>query len=107
MAGEAIQYLARIAAVADAYDAMTAERPHRPAMSPADAWSRSSPAPGRRSIPASSRRSARSWRSTPGDEATLPDGRTAVVADVSLHAPSRPTVRVREGAGIAELVVDL
>jgi hypothetical protein len=43
----------------------------------------------------------------PGTEVTLPDGRTAVVADVSLDAPSRPTVRVREGAGIAELVVDL
>ena len=108
MAGEAIQYLARIAAVADAYDAMTAERPHRRAMSPADAWSAVVAGAGTAFDPGV----VAAFREVvaqhpPGTEVTLPDGRTAVVADVSLDAPSRPTVRVREDAGVAELVVDL
>jgi HD-GYP domain-containing protein (c-di-GMP phosphodiesterase class II) len=37
LAGEAIPVEARILAVADAYDAMTSDRPYRPAMSHADA----------------------------------------------------------------------
>ena len=38
-----------------------------------------------------------------GTEVTLADGRTGVVADVSLEAPLAPTVRVREGDAIAEI----
>ena len=107
-AGDAVQYLARIAAVADAYDAMTAERPHRPAMSPGDAWSAIDAGSGTAFDPGV----VAAFREVvaqhpPGTEVTLPDGRTAVVARVSLDAPARPTVRVREDAGIAELVVDL
>jgi HD-GYP domain-containing protein (c-di-GMP phosphodiesterase class II) len=107
-AGDAIHLLPRIAAVADAYDAMTAERPHRPAMSPADAWSAIVAGAGTAFDPGV----VAAFREVvaqhpPGTEVALPDGRTGVVADVALHAPSRPTVRVREGAGIAELVVEL
>ncbi len=107
-AGDAIHYLARIAAVADSYDAMTAERHHRPAMSPADAWAAVEAGAGTAFDPGI----VAAFREVvaqhpPGTEVTLPDGRSAVVADVSLDAPSRPTVRVREGGGIAELVVEL
>lgn len=37
LAGEAIPLACRILAIADAYDAMTSDRPHRPALSPATA----------------------------------------------------------------------
>ena len=37
LAGDAIPLLARIAAISDAYDAMTSDRPYRPGMSPAQA----------------------------------------------------------------------
>jgi len=37
LAGAAIPLLARIAAISDAYDAMTSDRPYRPGMSPAQA----------------------------------------------------------------------
>jgi HD-GYP domain-containing protein (c-di-GMP phosphodiesterase class II) len=107
-AGDAIQYLARIAAVADSYDAMTAERHHRPALSPADAWDAIEAGAGTAFDPGVAAAFGEVVaRHPPGTEVTLPDGRTAVVADVSLALPSRPTVRVREGGDIAERVVEL
>jgi HD-GYP domain-containing protein (c-di-GMP phosphodiesterase class II) len=107
-AGNATHYLARIAGVADSYDAMTAERFHRQAMSPADAWSAIVAGAGTAFDPGI----VAAFREVvaqhpPGTEVTLPDGRTAVVVDVPLDSPSRSTVRVREGAGVAELVVDI
>ena len=107
-AGEAIHYLARIAAVADSYDAMTAERHHRPAMSPAAAWDAVHAGAGTAFDPGVAAAFGEVVaRHPPGTEVTLPDGRPAVVADVSLAAPSRPTVRLREGGAIAELAVEL
>jgi len=107
-AGEAIHYLARVAAVADAYDAMTAERHHRAALSPAEAWDAVDEGAGTAfdpTIVAAFRDVVA--RHPPGTDVVLPDGRTGVVAEVSLEAPRRPAVRVREGAGIVEVGVEL
>ena len=38
LAGEAIPFTARILQVVDVYDALTTDRPYRPALPPADAW---------------------------------------------------------------------
>ena len=38
LAGEAIPRLARVVAIADAFDAMTTDRPYRPAMTPDQAF---------------------------------------------------------------------
>jgi HD-GYP domain-containing protein (c-di-GMP phosphodiesterase class II) len=107
-AGEAIQYLARIAAVADSYDAMTSERHHRPAMTPADAWSAVVAGEGTAFDPAivSAFRDVVA-RDPPGTEVSLADGRVGVVAEVDLAAPERPVVRVREGSRIVELAGEL
>jgi HD-GYP domain-containing protein (c-di-GMP phosphodiesterase class II) len=103
-AGPAIQRFARYAAVADAYDAMTAERVHRPAMSPADAWAEIVAGGGIAYDPEVVEAFACAVpRHPPGTEVTLADGRTAVVADVELDAPDNPTVRVREGAAVVEV----
>jgi len=102
-AGEAIQPFARIAAVADAYDAMTSERHHRPALSPADAWAAIDAGAGvafdpgvvaafRDVVP----------RHPSGTELTLADGRSGVVAGAG---PEGLRVRVREGDRIEELTV--
>jgi HD-GYP domain-containing protein (c-di-GMP phosphodiesterase class II) len=103
--GAAIQYLARIAAVADAYDAMTSERHHRPAMSPAAAWEAVAAGAGTAFDPgivAAFRDVV--VRHPAGTEVALPDGRAGIVAEVALDSgPVR--VRVREGDGVAELAV--
>jgi HD-GYP domain-containing protein (c-di-GMP phosphodiesterase class II) len=107
-AGEAIQYLARIAAVADSYDAMTAERHHRSAMTPAEAWSAIADGAGTAFDPGIVAAFADVVpRNPPGTTVTLPDGRTGVVAEVDLTAPDRPLVRVREDERTVELVAEL
>ena len=105
MAGEAIQYLARVAAVADSYDAMTSERHHRPAMSPAGAWTSVIDAAGTAFDPGIVAVFGDVVARHPlGTEVTLADGRTGVVSAVELAEPLRPTVRVREGGRILEVV---
>lgn len=108
LAGEAIQRSARIAAVADAYDAMTSERPHCPAIAPADAWSIVAADAGTAFDPIVVRAFGEVVARHPlGTDVTLADGRIGVVAGVDLAAPMCPTVRVREGAGIVELRAEL
>ncbi|MEA2179981.1 MAG: hypothetical protein QOG77_3278 [Solirubrobacteraceae bacterium] len=108
VAGEAIQYLARIAAVADSYDAMTADRHHSAALAPADAWSSIVAGAGTAFDPGI----VAAFGDVvachpPGTEVTLPDGRAGVVAEVDLASPQRPVVRVREGDRVVELVSEL
>jgi hypothetical protein len=106
--GEAIQYLARITAVADSYDAMTAARHHRPALTPAQAWNAVVGAAGTAFDPSIvSAFAAVVARHPPGTDVTLADGRAAVVADVELDDQAHPTVRVREGGRVAELVAEV
>jgi HD-GYP domain-containing protein (c-di-GMP phosphodiesterase class II) len=103
-AGEAIQYLARIAAIADSYDAMTAERHHRAALAPAAAWSAVVAGAGTAFDPGIAEAFARVVaRHPPGTDVTLADGRTGVVGAVDLREPLRPTVRVREGDRVVEI----
>jgi hypothetical protein len=104
ISGRAIQYLARIAAVADAYDAMTAERHHRPALASADAWSAVAGGAGTAFDPGIAVAFCDAVPRHPlGTDVMLADGRIGVVSAVDLDAPLRPTVRIREGARIVEL----
>jgi HD-GYP domain-containing protein (c-di-GMP phosphodiesterase class II) len=108
LAGSEIHEFARIAAVADVHDAITADRPYKRA---------APPHVGVRII-----REGTSTQFDPdvvrhfravvmpypvGHEVELPDGRTGVVAAVDPARPERLTVRVRDGGGIAELTVDM
>ncbi len=103
LAGEGIGYFARVAAVADAYDAMLAERHHRPAMPPAVAWSNVVAGAGTAFDPAivAAFRDVVA-RHPPGTDVTLADGRAGVVAHVDLADGLRPTVRVRGHGGRVE-----
>jgi HD-GYP domain-containing protein (c-di-GMP phosphodiesterase class II) len=107
-AGEAIHYLARVAAVADAYDAMTAERHHRAAVSPAEAWDAVDAGAGTAFDPAivGAFRDVVSSHAA-GSDVVQPEGRSGFVADMSLDEPRRPAVRVREGARVVEVVVEV
>lgn len=103
-AGDAIQRFARYAAVADAYDAMTAERVHRAALPPADAWTEIVAGSGTAYDPAVVQAFSDVVPRHPlGTQVTLADGRAAVVAEVDLDAPANPTVRVHEGGAVVEL----
>jgi HD-GYP domain-containing protein (c-di-GMP phosphodiesterase class II) len=103
-AGEDIQYFARVAAVADAYDAMTSDRHHRSAMAPADAWTAVLGGAGTAFDPALVMAFAGVVARHPlGTEVRLADGRAGVVAAVDLDDPMHPTVRVREGERIVEV----
>jgi HD-GYP domain-containing protein (c-di-GMP phosphodiesterase class II) len=103
-AGEAIPYFARIAAIADSYDAMTAERHHRSAMAPADAWTAVVGGAGTAFDPGIAEAFARVVARHPlGTDVTLADGRAGVVAAVDLAEPLAPTVRVREGGRVVEI----
>jgi len=107
LSGNGIHQMARIAAVADVYDAITSERPYAPAM-PAHEGVRAILAgsgtqfdPG---VVAVFRALVAPF--PPGVEVRLDDGRRALVVDVPAHAVDRPRVRVLEGPG-APSEVDL
>lgn len=107
--GEQIHQHARIAAVADVYDAITSARPYRDAAPPAE---------GVRAIAcggdAFDPEVVEVFRELfvphpPGTSVTLPDGREGVVVSVERSAPDRPRVRVplADGPGHEELDVEL
>jgi HD-GYP domain-containing protein (c-di-GMP phosphodiesterase class II) len=104
LADDAIQYFARIAAIADSYDAMTSERTHRAAMTPAEAWSAIVAGAGTAYDPSIVAAFADVVARHPlGTEVVLADGRAGIVADIDPQAPLHPTVRVREGHRIVEI----
>jgi HD-GYP domain-containing protein (c-di-GMP phosphodiesterase class II) len=98
--GEDIHEMARIAAVADVYDAITSERVYAPA-GPAHVGVRTILAgAGTQFDPMVTDVFARLVAPfPPGDELRLADGRRAIVVSVPAHRLDRPVVRVIDGPG--------
>ncbi len=98
--GDEVHQMARIAAVADVYDAITSERPHAPAK-PAHVGVQTVLAgAGTQFDPTIIDEFSRLVAPfPPGVEVELTDGRSAVVVSVSDYALDRPVVRVMNGPG--------
>lgn len=95
LSGERIPQFARIASVADVYDAVTSERPYRAAASPAAGHATITAGTGTMFDPevvGVFRRVVAPY--PPGTEVTLQDGRRALVAGVPPGRLDRPVVRV-------------
>jgi HD-GYP domain-containing protein (c-di-GMP phosphodiesterase class II) len=108
LAGEGIQRFARYAAVADAYDALTADRAHRLASTSAEAWQNVVDGAGTAFDPSVVAAFQGVVARHPlGTDVTLADGRVGVVCAVDLNAPLSPTVRVHEGSSVVELKAEV
>ena len=109
LVGEEIGQLPCVAAVSDVYDAITSERIYAGARPPYVAIDVIREGRGRSFDPDV----VDVFRQVvfpypPGTEVTLPDGRTAVVAEVDPKRPDEPTVRIAaEGGGWDQFEVDL
>ena len=96
--GEEIHPMARIAAVADVFDAITSERLYAPARPAATASGRSSKAPAASSTRPSATPSGSVVAPFPaGTAVELTDGSTGVVVSAPEGALDRPVVRILEG----------
>jgi HD-GYP domain-containing protein (c-di-GMP phosphodiesterase class II) len=107
IAGTDIHQFARIAAVADVYDAITSERPYKAAAPPRAGVEVIVAGSGRAFDPeivASFRRVV--FPHPVGTEVRLADGRTGVVVRVDPDAPDTPIVRLPGDGGPVELAVD-
>jgi HD-GYP domain-containing protein (c-di-GMP phosphodiesterase class II) len=104
LGGTQITELARICAVADVYDAVTSERPYKPARTPADGLAAIVGGSGTAFDPDVVAVFRRLVAPFPvGSEVTLPDGTVGVVADVLPDRPACPVVRLpRSGGGYVE-----
>jgi HD-GYP domain-containing protein (c-di-GMP phosphodiesterase class II) len=103
MAGEDIHQFARVAAVADVYDAVTSERVYRPAMTPAEGVTLIEQGNGTEFDPEVVAVFSRVVMPfPPGTEVELADGRTGLVVDVDPRLPYEPTVRVSRYDGSVE-----
>jgi HD-GYP domain-containing protein (c-di-GMP phosphodiesterase class II) len=92
--GDAIHQFARIAAVADVYDAVTSERVYRAQMAPHQGVAIIERGEGTEFDPeVVAVFSKVVMPFPPGSEVELADGRTALVVDVDPRAPYEPTVR--------------
>lgn len=103
IAGERIHQFARIATVADVYDAVTSERAYKAADSPSvgyDVIVRGSGTAFDPSIVEIFKKVVVPY--PPGHEVVLADGRTGIVVDAPLDTPFEPTVRVHTAAGSVE-----
>src|SRR3954470_13800535 len=107
LSGRAIHQLARIAAVADVYDAVTSERPYRPARPPhvgvqiivegaGTAFDAEVVDVFRRLV----------LPFPVGSEISLADGATGVVSDVQPGAPYQPLVRFPDGERTVDMAVE-
>lgn len=106
--GAQVQEFPRIAAVADVFDAVTSERVYKPAAPPHVGVRVIREGTGTQFCPDVVRHFRAVVMPYPvGHEIVLPDGRSGVVASVSIDAPDTPTVRVLGPAGIEELTVDM
>jgi HD-GYP domain-containing protein (c-di-GMP phosphodiesterase class II) len=95
LAGDAVHQNARIAAVADVYDAITSERPYSAARPPSVGWQVIVGGAGtlfEDEVVAAFRRVVAPF--PPGSEVELPDGCRGVVASVDLAPPEQLVVRV-------------
>jgi HD-GYP domain-containing protein (c-di-GMP phosphodiesterase class II) len=98
--GTETHQFARIAAVADVYDAVTANRPYKPATSPHVGVRVVREGSGTQFDPDIVEHFRRVVMPYPiGYTIELPDGRTGVVCTVDPDDPERPLVRVRERDG--------
>jgi HD-GYP domain-containing protein (c-di-GMP phosphodiesterase class II) len=103
LAGEKIHQFARIASVADVYDAVTSERSYKSAAPPHIGTSVIERGIGSAFDPEVAAVFAKVVVPfPPGYEVSLADGRRAVVVDVDLEAPYQPHVRVRNDDGTIE-----
>jgi HD-GYP domain-containing protein (c-di-GMP phosphodiesterase class II) len=104
IAGEQIHQFARIAAVADVYDAVTSDRVYRPPMKPHEGVAIINQGEGTDFDPEVVAVFSRVVMPfPPGSEVELADGRTGLVVDVDPRSPYEPTVRVRQGGSIVEI----
>lgn len=105
LAGPKINELARIAAVANAYDRLTSERPGSPARTAAQGRAEIAAAAGTAFDPEIVEIFLSLVVPYPvGSEIELADGRVGVVTDVPPDSPERPFLRVpREAGGFNEL----
>ena len=102
-AGDEIHQFARIAAVADVYDAVTADRPYRKAMAPHQGVKVIQEGEGTHFDP----EVVEIFKKVvlpfpPGVEVELADGRMALVVEADHHNPFEPTVRVQHPNGYVE-----
>ena len=104
LSGSHISQLARIAAVADVYDAVTSERPYRPAQAPKVGVDVVTSAAGTQFDPEVVAVFRRLVFPYPvGSEIVLANGTTGVVAEIDPDDPERPLIRFAD----AERHVDL
>ena len=104
IADEQIHQFARIAAVADVYDAVTSERVYRPPMKPHEGVAIINQGEGADFDPEVVAVFSRVVMPfPPGSEVELADGRIGLVVDVDPRCPYEPTVRVRQGGSIVEI----
>ena len=107
LAGRSIHQLARLAAVADVYDAVTSQRPYQPARPAHVSYDIIVQGAGTDFDPevvAVFRRLVH--RFPVGSEITLADGSRGVVAAVDGDDPDRPTVRLPSGERRVDLAAE-
>ena len=105
IAGEEIHQFARIAAVADVYDAVTSERVYKASMKPHEGVTIIEQGEGTDFDPeVVSIFSRVVMPFPPGSEVTLADGREGLVVDVDPRSPYEPTVRVLHSNGAIEQI---
>jgi HD-GYP domain-containing protein (c-di-GMP phosphodiesterase class II) len=98
--GDTTHQFARIAAVADVYDAVTADRPYKPATAPHVGVRVVREGAGTQFDPGVVAHFTRVAMPYPvGNPITLPDGRPGVVANVDPERPDHPLVRYRDENG--------
>jgi HD-GYP domain-containing protein (c-di-GMP phosphodiesterase class II) len=98
--GDETHQFARIAAVADVYDAVTADRPYKPATAPHVGVRVIREGAGSQFDPGVVRHFRRVAMPYPiGYSIALPNGRTAVVATIDPERPDHPTVRYQDENG--------
>jgi HD-GYP domain-containing protein (c-di-GMP phosphodiesterase class II) len=105
LAGDQIHQFARIASVADVYDAVTSERVYKAAAPPIDGVQvvqRGSGTAFDPQVVAIFEKVVMPF--PPGYEVDLADGRHGVVLDVDVNEPYRPDVRIRNDDGSIEVV---
>ena len=103
VAGERIHQFARIAAVADVYDAVTSERAYKAADAPSVGYDVILRGAGTAFDPELVKIFGKVVVPyPPGHEVLLADGRTGIVVDAPLDTPFEPTVRARTASGAVE-----
>ena len=103
IAGERIHQFARIASIADVYDAVTSERSYKAADAPSVGYDVVLRGTGTAFDPTLVQIFGKVVVPyPPGHEVRLSDGRTAIVVDAPLETPFEPTVRVRSASGAVE-----